>query len=93
MRESHVEKAVCAFATRHGWITLKLNGAGARGKPDRLFLKDGRAVFAEIKAPGKRPTALQARFIERLRAAGFTAAVIDSVEAGEALLAGEGVQI
>lgn len=86
MRESTIEKEVCAYAKTQGWLVFKLNGAGDRGKPDRLFLKGGRAVFAEFKAPGKRPTALQAHYLERLRAAGFAAVVIDDVGAGYDLI-------
>ena len=85
MRESTVEKAVCRHAEACGWMVLKLGGAGDRGKPDRLFLKDGRALFIEFKAPGKRPTALQARYLERLRAAGFSAVVVDDVGVGKAI--------
>lgn len=90
MRESAIEKAVVASAKAAGWIALKLNGPGDKGKPDRLFLKDGRAVFVEFKAPGKRPTALQAQYMERLQAAGFPAVVVDDAGAGKAMFGKRG---
>ena len=92
MRESAIEKAVVASAKAAGWIALKLNGPGDKGKPDRLFLKDGRAVFVEFKAPDKRPTALQEQFLERLRAAGFSAVVVDDADAGRVMLGATGAQ-
>jgi hypothetical protein len=73
MRESTVEKAICDFAKKVGISTLKLAGSGARGKADRLFMRNGKSAFMEIKAPGSRPTALQLRFLEERRLDGFPA--------------------
>jgi Holliday junction resolvase len=84
MRESAIERTVGEFCKRHGIITLKLAGAGARGQPDRLFLKGSKAVFVEFKAPGKKPTALQARWIKRLTDAGFDAFYVDDAQDGVA---------
>jgi len=39
----------------------------------------GRVVFIEFKAPGKKPTPLQAAWHSRLRALGFEVHVIDNV--------------
>lgn len=86
MRESAIERAVVEHAKTAGWIAIKLNGPGDKGKPDRLFLKDGSAIFVEFKAPGKRPTALQEQYLQRLRAAGFSAVVVDNVDVGKVML-------
>lgn len=82
MRESAVEKTICDHAETKGWIALKLRGAGDRGKPDRMFLRNGQAVFMEVKAPGKQPTALQERWLRQLNDAGFVAVWTDNAEAG-----------
>lgn len=80
MRESTIEKAVCDFAKDNGVKSYKMNGWGNRGKPDRQFLKDGRTIFIELKAPSKKPTALQLRDIRQLRAQKFFADWTDSAD-------------
>lgn len=73
MRESDVETAVCTFAKSVGVGTFKLSGPNDRGKPDRLFFKDGKAIFIELKATGEKPTDLQLRNIRKLRKKGMFA--------------------
>lgn len=82
MKESSVESAVCKYAKSKGWLPVKLSGPGDRGKPDRMFLRNGKAVFIEFKAPGKKPTALQLRWLEQLSDMGFVATWVDNVEEG-----------
>lgn len=85
VREKSIEQAVCHHATAHGWLVLKLAGPAHRGQPDRLFLKGGKAVFVEFKAPGRKPTRLQRWWQRRLKQLGFDAHVIDNGEDGCAL--------
>jgi hypothetical protein len=64
VREADIERGVVQWAKANGWLTWKNNGPGDRGKPDRTFVSPtGLVVFIEFKAPGKRPTALQKRWI------------------------------
>jgi transposase len=49
------------------------------------MLSPGRATFIEFKAPGKKPTPLQAAWHSRLRALGFEVHVIDNVSDFEAI--------
>lgn len=86
MRESYSERAVCQFARDHGCLVLKLAGPNAKGQPDRLILKDGKALFIEFKAVGKKPTLLQTKWIERLRAQGFAAEWTDDIGHGRTLV-------
>lgn len=79
MRESEVERPVVNYAKDHGCIVYKLNGAGERGKPDRLILKDGKALFLELKRPGEKPSLLQWHHIRKLRAQGFAAEWADTI--------------
>jgi len=44
-----------------------------------MLSTEGRAVFIEFKAPGKKPTPLQAAWHSRLRGLGFEVHVIDTV--------------
>ena len=62
-----------------GGKAFKFVSPGNNGVPDRLVcLPGGRAVFAELKAPGKKLTALQKAQHERLKALGLRVWVIDS---------------
>lgn len=55
--------------------------------PDRIvLLPGGRAVFVELKRPGGVTSQHQLRWISRLRALGFTAEVVKSVEEGLAAI-------
>ena len=86
MNESAIERAVCAYAKAKGCIVMKLSGQNQRGQPDRLFVRDGRVLFVEFKAPGKRPTALQERWISDLRRQGMFATSCDNIEKGKGLI-------
>ncbi len=82
MKESDIEKAICEFAAAHGILAIKLSGPNDRGKPDRMFLRGGTAAFLEIKATGKRPTALQKKWLSKLDSLGFHASSVDSISEG-----------
>lgn len=82
MRESAVESAICTYARKHGITPLKLSGQGARGKADRMFMRQGKVVFLEVKAPGKKPTDLQLRFLRQRRDDGFAAGWCDNILEG-----------
>jgi hypothetical protein len=83
MKESAIEKAVTAHAKKLGWVSLKLSGVHDRGKPDRMYLRQGIAVFVEYKAPGKKPTALQMKWLNDLSNAGFHATWFDYEDEGK----------
>lgn len=82
MRERDIEAKVCDLAKRAGWLAYKFVSPSQRSVPDRIFIRAGRIVFVEFKAPGAKPTTLQSRMIERLQGAGCEVHVCDSVEAG-----------
>lgn len=82
LRESAVEKAICAHAKKIGVTMQKQNGVHNRGKADQLAMKDGRAGFLEIKRPGQKPTALQLRYLRQRQEDGFPATWVDNVADG-----------
>lgn len=86
MRESTIEKEICKFAKEHGCLTWKNAGPNARGTPDRIFVKDGKVLFLEIKAPGKRPTLLQERWLRKILEQNVPTGWTDSVSGGISLL-------
>jgi len=63
-------------------MVMKLAGPNQKGQPDRMFLRNGKVLFIEFKAPGKQPTALQERWLRQLRAQGFEATCCDSFDDG-----------
>jgi hypothetical protein len=72
-----------------GW-SLKFVSPGTRGVPDRLNLLPvaaehveivGRYVrFVEVKQKGQKPTEIQQRVHQRLRALGYSVDIVDSRE-------------
>lgn len=86
MLESYIERKVCDYAKKLGWLVRKLSWVGRHGAPDRLFIKAGRVVFIEFKRTGRKPTEHQRLELERLRAQGMEAHVVDNIDDGIALL-------
>ena len=80
IRERDIEAKVVALAKKAGWLSYKFVSPSQRGVPDRIFIRDGCVIFIEFKAPGKKPTALQAATISKLRKADCTVHVCDSIE-------------
>lgn len=52
MRESELERDVCAWVKSVGGECIKLQAPGERGFPDRLIITPGGAAFVELKRPG-----------------------------------------
>jgi phosphoglycolate phosphatase-like HAD superfamily hydrolase len=64
-----------------GGRAVKFVCPGFVGMPDRLvLLPQGRVAFVEVKAPGKKPRALQKARHGMLRDLGFKVYVLDSME-------------
>jgi len=88
MLERHLEQYLVFSARAVGALALKWVSPSMAGVPDRIvIIPGGRVVFVELKAPGKKPSPLQLRTIERLRAVGAEVRVIDSKENINALFA------
>lgn len=86
IRESEVERAIRKYAESKGCLFLKLAGRNQRGQPDRLVLRNGKALFLEIKRPGEKPEALQLWWMKKLRMQGFKAEWCDSSDDGNAII-------
>jgi hypothetical protein len=62
---------------KRGGMSLKLDGFGKRGIPDRLLLfKGGKMVFAEVKSSDGKLSDMQAIKIQALKKLGFKVWVI-----------------
>jgi len=84
--ESKLEKEVVKYATKMGVLSLKFTSPAQKGVPDRVFLHNGRALFLELKAPGKKPTVLQLRMIQKLRDRGVPCWWADNLFNAKALI-------
>ncbi|MDQ2831836.1 MAG: VRR-NUC domain-containing protein [Chloroflexota bacterium] len=90
--ERAIQAAIIEYLRWRGFYVQRLNSGAARvesghlirmaaaGTPDVLAIKDGRALFVEVKRPGNKPTALQQAMMETLRGYGARCLVATSVE-------------
>ncbi len=89
-RRAPLERSIEGAATRHanelGFLHRKMNGAGFRSWPDRMFIGPGAVFFIEFKRRGLPPTPQQAWLHEILRAAGHRVHVCDSTHAARVAL-------
>ena len=81
MREKSIEQKLVKAVKSAGGICPKLVCPGFDGMPDRMVLLPcGRLGFVEVKAPGKKPRALQISRHELLTRLGFRVYVLDAPE-------------
>lgn len=86
MRETMIEKYLVRRAGMAGVGVRKVAWIGRRGCPDRVLMFPGECVWVELKAPGKKPEPHQEREHERMRQAGLTVVVVDSMDAVDKLI-------
>ena len=81
MQEKQIEQKLTLMVKAKGGIAPKFVSPSFAGMPDRLVLLPGGVfAFAELKAPGMKPRALQVARHEMLRRMGFRVYVIDGIE-------------
>ena len=79
MLEKTIEMQLVKTVKQMGGRAVKFISPGLDGVPDRLvLLPNGKIAFIEVKAPGKKPRALQLARHEMLRRLGFKVYVLDS---------------
>lgn len=67
MKESTIESYLVRRCKELGVLCYKFVSPSHRGVPDRvLIFPKGLVTFIELKAPGKRPTALQMTVIKQM---------------------------
>lgn len=81
MREKSFEHTLVTETNKVGGLAWKFVSPGTVGVPDRIILlPEGKVGFVEVKAPHKKPRAIQTRRIEQLRELGFKVFVLDDAE-------------
>jgi len=79
--EKKLEAECTRYAREKGYLAIKLENTGHTGIPDRLYLKDGRAIFVEFKTPGSgRLSLFQSHWLRRLEKEQFTARTVWTIE-------------
>ena len=87
MLEKEIELQLVRAVKRMGGRAVKFTSPGFDGMPDRLvLLPGGRCGFVEVKAPGKKPRALQRVRHEMLKTLGFKVYVLDAREQIEEII-------
>lgn len=84
--ERQIQARIVKRLASSGYMVVKIGLCSAPGFPDIMALKDGKAVFVEVKRPGQKPRPLQDYRMSQLRAKGFAVIVADGVEAVEGLV-------
>ncbi|PKL12458.1 MAG: nuclease [Spirochaetae bacterium HGW-Spirochaetae-8] len=87
MLEKEIEMQLVRTVKQMGGRAVKFISPGFDGMPDRLvLLPGGKCGFVEVKAPGKKPRALQLVRHEMLKALGFKTYVLDTIEQIEEII-------
>jgi len=85
--EQEIELQLARAVKNMGGRAVKFMSPGFDGMPDRLvLLPDGKCGFVEVKAPGKKPRALQVVRHEMLKEWGFKVYVLDAKEQIEEII-------
>ena len=81
MLEKEIELQLVRAVKKMGGRAVKFTSPGFDGMPDRLvLLPGGKCGFVEVKAPGKKPRALQRVRHEMLKELGFKVYVLVAKE-------------
>lgn len=87
MKEKIIEEYLREKVKTIGGRAYKFVSPGNVGVPDRIILfPGGRIIFIELKAPGKKPTALQEAQQKRINNLGFRVLTLDSKSAVDELI-------
>lgn len=83
--ETRLETSFTAWAVKTlGCVSYKLQGAGNKGNPDRIYLlPNGRHAIIEWKREGEEPTRLQKLKHKRLKSLNQPIEVFDNVTAAK----------
>jgi hypothetical protein len=85
--ESELEKDLGTFVRSLGCLYYKFKSPSNRGVPDRIVIcPEGRVLWLELKAPGKRPTKLQMKHLTTLAAYKQHAYWVDNLNQGKQLI-------
>ena len=80
MTEKQIEQKLCLKVKALGGMAIKINSLSMSGLPDRLILlPEGKALFVELKAPGKKMRLIRVKRKRQLEKLGFLVYCIDDI--------------
>ena len=74
--ESAIQTSIIQRYERDGYSVVKIGLCNKQGFPDLMALKDGKALFIEVKRPGEKPRPLQEYRHKELREQGFEVLIL-----------------
>lgn len=74
--ESAIQTSIIQRYERDGYSVVKIGLCNKQGFPDLMALKDGKAMFIEVKRPGQKPRPLQEYRHKELREQGFEVLIL-----------------
>lgn len=80
MNESFTQRKIIQRYTAEGWLCIKLIQTNMNGIHDLICLRDGVAVFIEVKRQGGRIAPLQIYRHDQIKELGFDSYVTDDPE-------------
>jgi hypothetical protein len=87
INEGMLERRLKHEVEKNGGMALKFTSPSMAGLPDRIVLiPGGKAIFVEMKAPGKKLRPLQQKRKSQLEAIGFTVYCLDSIQSIETFI-------
>lgn len=86
MLESVIQSRIIKKLEAHGWYVIKLIQTNKNGIHDLLCLKDGTAVFVEVKSETGKQRDLQKYRDEEIKANGFKTLIVSTEKNIENLL-------
>lgn len=86
IRESEIEAYLRDKVKAAGGRAWKWVSPGNVGVPDRIVMFPARIIFVEMKAPGRKPTAMQEAQHRNIRALGHIVEVLDTKAAVDAFI-------
>ena len=88
MKEKDIEKEVCEYAEKLGFLVRKFTSPTTIAVPDRIFWGHSQCFLIEFKSPTGRLHAAQEREIQRIRNHGGKVFIVDNVEDGKLIIDG-----
>ena len=87
-KESAIQRQIVLYLRGRGAWVFKIHGSPYQqaGVPDLLVGYKGQLYAMEVKRPGQRLSAIQAKVIEEIRASGCVAGRVESIEEAEEML-------
>ena len=75
-----VEQPAIDYAISRGWWHMKVTSPTRKGLPDDMFVRKGKYMWIEFKAPGEQPSLQQLKRHRDMRDQGMDVRWTDSIE-------------